>query len=194
MSIVSYIVIALAMGMVNMLFFHRCGEATPIRLSLGMLVIFIQSAIHAVMYFLGGLLGIMLSLHSPSDSGMYADVNAYIFLGMALVVIVKMLFPYLRKEPRLPVFDLDRGSVWVFSAMVIVTGINVFLVGLGAGFVEIENPLHKMLWPMFGMSFVLGYLGLMFGRQKVKLRPRRWMVVACVLLLVTAIAACVNAV
>lgn len=193
MSIVSYIVIALAMGVVNMLFFRRCGETTHMRLSEGLLVILAQSAIHAALFYLGGLIGILLCMYSPSDPTMYADVNAYIFLGMVLVVIIKMLFPYLRKEPRLPVFDLDKKSVFAFSGMIIVTGINVFLVGVGVGFTETENPIHKMLWPMFGMSFLFGYLGLMFGRQKVTMRPRRWMILACVLLLGTAIAAVVNA-
>lgn len=191
MSIVSYIVIALAMGIVNMLLFRRCGEATPVRLSAGLLTIMGQSAIHAAMYYLGGLLGMLLCMRSADDPGMYADINAYIFMGLVLVVIIKMLFPYLRKEPRLPMFDLNNGMV--FGAMVVITGINVFLVGLGAGFVEDANPIHKMVWPMFGMSFVLGYLGLMFGRQKVQLRPRRWMVVACVLLLGTALASVFSA-
>lgn len=191
MSIVSYIVIALAMGIFNLLLFRRIGEVTPIRLSEGLLITLGQSAIHAGMFYWGGLLGILLSLHSPSDTKMYADTNAYIFLGMILVVVIKMLAPYLRKEPRLPVFDTSK-RFW-FLAMTIVTGINVFLVGLGAGFVETENPVHKMLWPLFGMSFVLGYMGLMFGRQKVQLRPRRWMIVACVLLLGVAVTAVVNA-
>ena len=191
MSIVSYIVIALAMGIVNMLLFRRCGEATPVRLSAGLLTIMGQSAIHAAMYYLGGLLGMQFCMRSADDPGMYADINAYIFMGLVLVVIIKMLFPYLRKEPRLPMFDLNNGMV--FGAMVVITGINVFLVGLGSGFVEDANPIHKMVWPMFGMSFVLGYLGLMFGRQKVQLRPRRWMVVACVLLLGTALASVFSA-
>lgn len=193
MSIVSYIVIALAMGIVNMLLFRRCGEATPVRLSAGLLIILAQSAIHAVIFYLGGLIGILLNMYSPSHPGMYADINAYIFLGMVLVVIIKLLVPYLRKEPRLPMFDLAIGTVWSFASMVVITGINVFLVGIGAGFVEIENPAHKMLWPLFVMTFVFGYLGIMFGRQKVAMRPRRWMIAACVLLLGVAVAAVVNA-
>lgn len=187
----SYIVIALALGIVNMLLFRRCGEATPVRLSAGLLIVLEESATHAAFFYLGGLLGMLLCMHSIDNPGMYADINAHIFLGMVLVVIIKMLFPYLRKEPRLPVFSL---AGWKSTcAMVVITGINVFLVGLGAGFVEDVNSVHKMLWPLLIASFLLGYLGLMFGRQKVKLRPRRWMIVACVLLLGTAIAACVNA-
>ena len=191
MSIVSYIVIALALGVVNMLLFRRCGEATPVRLSAGLLIVLVVSVIQVGMYRLGSMVGSFLSLHSPSDPYMYADVNAYIFLGMSIVVILKMLVPYLRKEPRLPLFNLrDMGSVLV---MAVATGINVMLLGIGTGFVEQGHAVHKLIWPLLIASLLLGYMGLMFGRQKVQLRPRRWMVLASVLLLATAIAACVNA-
>ena len=42
-------------------------------------------------------------------------------------------------------------------------------------------------------SLLLGYVGLMFGRQKVDLRPRRWTILASILILAVAIAAVVNA-
>ena len=191
MSLVSYIVIALALGIVNMLLFHRCGEATPVRLSAGLLIALVVSAIHVIMYYLGNMLGGLLSLHSPSDLYMYADVNAYIFLGLTIVVILKMLVPYLRRDPRLPLFSLrSSGSV---VAMAVATGINVLLLGMGTGFVEQGHAVHKIVWPLLIASLLLGYLGLMFGRQKTALRPRRWMILACVLLLVTATAACINA-
>lgn len=191
MSIVSYIVIALALGIVNMLLFRRCGEATPVRLTAGLVIVLAVAVIHVILYYLGSRVGSLLSLHSPDDPFMYADVNAYIFLGLTLMVIIKMFAPYLRKEPRLPLFNLgDRRSV---VAMAVATGINVLLVGIGTGFAEQGHAVHKIVWPLLTASLLLGYLGLMFGRQKVQLRPRRWMVVACVLLLGTAIAACVNA-
>ena len=191
MSIVSYIVIALALGIVNMLLFRRCGEATPVRLTAGLVIVLAVTVIHVILYYLGSRVGSLLSLHSPDDPFMYADVNAYIFLGLTLMVIIKMFAPYLRKEPRLPLFNLgDRRSV---VAMAVATGINVLLVGIGTGFAEQGHAVHKIVWPLLTASLLLGYLGLMFGRQKVQLRPRRWMVVACVLLLGTAIAACVNA-
>lgn len=191
MSIVSFIVIALAMGIVNMLLFRRCGEATPVRLSSGLLIVLAVSAVHVLLYYLGAFVGSLLSLYSPTDAHMYDDVNAYIFLGMVIVVIIKMLVPYFRKQPRLPVFDLRSGLA--VSAMAAATGINVLLVGIGVGIADTDASVHAILWPMLIASFLLGYVGLMFGRQKVQLRPRRWMVLACVLLLATAIAACVNA-
>lgn len=191
MSIVSYLVIALALGLSTLLLFRRCGEATPVRLSAGLLVVSAVSAIHVLLFYLGGLLGNLLRLYSPDDPYMYADSNAYIFLGITIVVILKMLMPYLRKEPKLPLFSLAGiGSV---VSMAVATGINVLLVGIGTGFVEESLPLHKMLWPLLIASVLLGYLGLMFGRQKMSMRPRRWMILSCVLLLAVAIIACVNA-
>ncbi len=190
MSIVSYIVIALALGLANMLLFRRCGEVTPVRLSTGLLIVLAVSVIHVAFYFLGILAGSLLSLHSPDEPHLYDDVNAYIFLGMAIVVIIKMLMPYMRREPRLPCFDLHRSGAVL--AMAVATGINVLLIGLGVGFVEQDVRGHLLVWPLLVASLLLGYWGLMFGRQKVQLRPRRWMVVACILLLGVAIAACVN--
>lgn len=190
MSIVSYIVIALAMGVVNMLLFRRCGEATPVRLSTGLFIVVVVSAIHVALYYLGSRVGELLSLRSPSDPHMYDDYNAYIFLGINLVVVIKLLVPYLRKEPRLPLFNMEkRGSL---LPMALATGINVLLVGLGTGFVENGDAVHKLIWPLLIASMLLGYLGLMFGRQKVQLRPRRWMIFASVLLLGTAIAALIE--
>ena len=190
MSVISYIVIAFAFGLVNLLLFHRCGEATPVRLSTGLFIVYVVSAIHVVLYYLGSRVGSLLSLRSPSDPQLYDDYNAYIFLGINLVVVIKMLAPYLRKEPRLPLFNLEnRGAL---LPMALATGINVLLVGIGTGFVENGDAIHKLIWPLLIASLLLGYLGLMFGRQKVQLRSRRWMVVACILLLGVAIAACVN--
>ena len=190
MSIVSVIVVALALGVVNMLLFRRCGEATPVRLTTGLLIVLGVSAIHVLLYYLGTLTGGLLALYSPSDEHLYDDVNAYIFLGIVLVVDLKMLWPYLRREPRLPVFDL-RSAKSVL-AMAVASGVNVLLVGIGMGFVA-HSQSDTSVWPLLVSCILLSYLGLMLGRRKVQLRPRRWMVMACVLLLGTAIAACVNA-
>ncbi len=46
---------------------------------------------------------------------------------------------------------------------------------------------------MLVSTFLFSYLGVMYGRQHVKLRPRRWMAVSAVIIIVTAIAAVVNA-
>lgn len=192
MSIVSYIVIALALGLNSMLLFRRCGEATPVRLSAGLLTVIGVSIIHVFLYYIGCIAGRWLCFYSADDPQMYSDLNAYIFLGMTIIVLLKVLVPYLRRNPQLPVFSLkDSKSV---LALAFATGINVLLMGIGVGFADNTiNPIHKILWPLLIANILLGYLGLMFGRQKVQLRPRRWAIVSCILLLGVAIAAVVNA-
>ena len=100
--------------------------------------------------------------------------------------------PYLKRESQLPIFNLGSNSACV--AMAFATAINLLLVGLGAGFVaSLAMDIHKALWPLIIILFLAGYWGLMLGRTKVNIRPRRWMIVASVLLLAVSIAAVVNA-
>ena len=46
---------------------------------------------------------------------------------------------------------------------------------------------------MLLLMWLFGYWGVMLGRQKVAMRPIRWMIIASVLLLGVVIAAMVNA-
>lgn len=191
MHVAFFIVIALALGLCDMLLFRRCAEATPIRLSSGLLAALAVAVIHVFMYWLGAFIGNLIQLESIDNPMLFARENAYICLGLFLIVVIKMLFPYLRREPRLPLFSL--GSASSVLAMAFASGINVLLLGIGTGFVEQGIRIHCIVWPLFIATFIFGYLGVMYGRQKVQMRPRRWMVAACILLLGVGIAAVVNA-
>lgn len=174
-----------------MLLFRRCAEPFPVRLSSGLGVALIVSAVQTALYLLGFIIGDLLRIESPSDTDFFNPTNAYIMFGLFVVVIIKLLFPYLRREPKLPIFDITDNKAVI--AMSVASGINVLIIGIGIGFTtQFTGHLHVTLWPMLLLSFVLGYLGIMFGRQKVAMRQRRWMVVACVILLGTAIATLVN--
>ena len=191
MSVVSYLVLAIALGISNMLLFCRCAKAASVRLSAGLVICMTVSLIHVVFYWAGTLIGSLLSLQSPVDPGMYSDTNAYIFLGLAVAVLLKQLVPYLRRNPRLPVFNLgDTASTLALAAA---SGFDVMLLGIGVGFADNAPNIHLIIWPLLAFDFLLGYLGIMFGRQKVHLRHRRWMVIASILILGVAIAAAVNA-
>lgn len=191
MSVVSFIVIAIAFGISNMLLFHRCSEFSPIRLTTGLLTVLTVTTIHVALFYFGNTIGSLLCLHSPTDSQMYNDVNAYICLGITVAVTTKTIVPYLKREPSLQVFDIHYGIKVL--AMGVATGINVLLIGISTGFVEQHTNVHKLIWPLLVSSSILGYLGLMFGRQRITIHPRRWMVVSCLLLLGVAIAVVVNA-
>lgn len=186
MPIASTIILALALGISAMLLLHRCSEQSAIQLLPGIGVVAATAVIHTLLFWLGQFVGSMLSFQSEEDPTRYTDVNSYIFLGLTAIVVLKMLAPYLRREPRLPVFDLTQHLAVL--AMAVSTGTNVLLIGVGVGFVGSSSPIALLV-----ATLVLGTLGLMFGRQKVELRPRRWMIIASVLLLGVAIAAVINA-
>lgn len=174
-----------------MLLFYHCGSATPVRLTSGLVITLSVSAIHTLLYNIGIMTGDLLRFESDGGTALFARTNAYIMLGLMLFIIIKMLLPYLRREPKVPVFDLrNRKSV---LAMVLATGINVLLIGIAVGLVTKNLNLHMIIWPLLVASFLLGYLGLMCGRQKVKLRPRIWMIACCILLLGVTVATTVNA-
>lgn len=192
MHLVAYIVIALAFAISNMLLFRRCAELTPIRLTRGLGLTLCVAAVQTALFLLGWVLGDLLRFELPDDASAFSTANAMIFLGLDIFVMLRMLLPYLRREPRLPLFDLGNNKATI--AMSLTAAINPLLVGLGAGFVASTSDIYKV-WPiaMLVLLWLLGYCGVMLGRRKVAIRPVRWMVIAAIMLLGVGIAAMVNA-
>ena len=192
MSIAAYLVLALAIGITAMIHLRNCAAATSVKLARGLAVAFILAAIYVLLYLLGISLGDILRIEGKESADLFARANAFIFLGLAVFVALRLIAPYLRRKPKPAVFDLRTWTSVL--ALSVATGINVLLLGIGMGF---SSPLaghtHLAIWPLFGFTFLLGYLGIMFGRQKVTMRPRRWMIVAGIFILGTAIAAVINA-
>lgn len=193
MSIVSFIVFAIALGISAMLLMRRCVEPSPVPLSTGLLISLTVAIVHAALFCVGMLLGNMLRFELPEDPDAFSRPNAFVLLGLALVVAVKSMWPYMGKNSTPVAYDLNAGTLRVLL-FTIATGINGFLLGIGVGFVALlACHLHSALWPLLIATFLFSYLGIMYGRQHVKLRPRRWMAISSLILIVTAIAAVVNA-
>ena len=192
MHIAAYIVLALAFGISNMLLFRRCAELTPIRLTRALLLTFFVAAVQAALFMGGEAIGNLMRFELPDDADAFRRANALIFFGLDLFVLLRMLLPYLRREPKLPLFDLGNEKVRV--ALALTAAINPLLVGLGAGFVA-SSAQFSIVLPlvMLVLMWLFGYWGVMLGRRKVEMRPRRWMLIAAALLLGVAIAAIVNA-
>lgn len=187
MSIISFIVLALALGISAMILMHRCADAVPIQLSSGLLVSFALATIHVALFCLGIYLGNSLRFIDLDNPDAYTKTNALVFLGFAVVVAVKQLFPHMGRKTRPVAFDLNAGTFRTLLLSV-ATGINGFLLGLGVGFVVLlRDSLHSALWPVWTASFLFAYLGIMFGRQHIALRPRRWMGLSSLILFATAL-------
>ena len=163
------------------------------RLSAGLLIATMVAMVHTVLFIVGMLAGNLLRFESADAPFAYAEVNSLVLMGMTVVVLLKLLSPYLRREPKLAVFPLN-GGLGRTLLMTVASGINIFLLGMGVGFVALlSQDVHRAVWPLFTLILLFSYLGIMYGRQKVEMRPRRWIIISCVLLLGVAIAAVVNA-
>ena len=188
MSIISCIVAALAFGLLAFINMHRSAGAVKVRLSVGLLGSLLLACVQGLLAAAGLVVGRWLQFRSPTSATLYDSYNAYMLLGIVIVVVLKLLAPYLRREPQLAVFDTSRLQGML--AMAAATGIDCFLVGIGAG---MTHAPAAFAWLTAAVVFPLSLLGVMYGRQKVTLRPRRWAVVAAVMLLAVAIATVVDA-
>lgn len=175
MSVFIYIVLALALGTTTFVVMRSCAEQTPISLVRGMAVAALLGFSHCLLMAVGFLIGNLIMFEIP-------DVDNLVFLGLVIFVALRLILSTSKKNRAIPAFDISRwGTVVGLSA---VTGINVFIIGLALGFrVFIENDILKVLIPLFLSVFLGSYVAIMFGRQHVHLRERRWTLLAVLFLL-----------
>lgn len=187
MPVVCFVLVALAVGVDVFLQTYRSATTREVRLSYGLLVAFVTAVACLLLYWLGVRLGDLLRFEAAGAEDAYDSYNIAVMLGIIIVVAVKMVLPYLRREPQLPAFDIaSRGGL---VSLAVVSATNPLLLGVGVGFV---GGASWSAWLVGGVVFLLSYFGLMFGRQEVALRPRRWAVFATLLLLVAAVVAAVR--
>lgn len=147
-----------------------------------------MAAEHTLILLLGILLGNMLRFDIP-------DYDSLVFLGLIVVVAIRMFFPAFRKKDRERI-SYDIAQWGTVALLGIATGVNLLFVGLSLGFRETRETMEHALWrasiPSFLIVFLLGYLAIMMGRQKKELRERRWQLIAVLFLLVFAIKGAVD--
>ena len=186
MSFFEFFIFSLALSIELLIVLRSCALKTRIVLTRGLCVSVIAALIYSLLLVLGIVVGNVLRFESATDPGLYDNINSLIYLGLMIVVGLKMMLPAMKKNRQIPAYDISRWAT-VF-ALSVASGINVLLVGLGLGFIaSVEHNALKGAITLFVMAFLFGYLGIMMGRQKKMLGERRWMLIAVLLLLVTAI-------
>lgn len=179
MSVFEYIVLSIALGIETLVVVRSCALQTRIRLTKGMVV----SLIIALFQVLFAIAGMAVGNSLRFD---FAEVDNLIYLGLVLVVAVKLLMSAVRKERNIPAYDISRWSTIVLLG--IATSINALILALGLGFrVSLNVDLFKMAIPLFLVIFLFSFWAIMLGRQKVEIRRRRWSLFAVLFLLIFAI-------
>ena len=188
MHVITFVVFAMALGISVMMLMHRCADAVPISLPSGLLVSVTLAMVHVVLFCLGMLIGNVFRFESVVDPEEFSRSNAFVCFGLALIVAVKQIWPYLGRKTAPLSYEINTGTVRVFF-FTVATGINGFLLAIGVGFVlPLVDYFHAVVWIFLAFFFVFSYLGIMFGRQHIVLRPRRWMLLSSVMIFVIAIA------
>lgn len=180
MSVLEYIILAFALTVPVMATVRGCALKNPIRLSRGLVVAFFLAVVHVILILAGIYIGNKLRFGYP-------EYDNLVYLGLFLVVALRMFFPAFRKkEKELPAYDISRWStVFLLS---VASGTNTFFVGLGLGFrVLLGDALWRVSIPMLVVLFLLTYLAIMLGRRKKDFRTRRWQLIAVLFLLVFAV-------
>ena len=180
MSVLEYIILAFALSVPVMVTVRGCALKNPIRLTRGLAVALLLAIIHVMLILAGMYIGNMLRFGYP-------EYDNLVYLGLLLVVALRMFFPAFRKKDKeLPAYDISR---WLTVLLLgVATGTNTLFVGLALGFrVSVGESLWAVAIPLLSVLFLMTYFAIMLGRRKKEIRARRWQHIAVLFLLVFAI-------
>lgn len=178
MNLFGYILFGFAMGLNAMLVMRNSASRAMIPLTRGLLNALIIAFVDCVLL----LFGIWLSSLWTFQLG---DVDKYIFLGIILLLVGKMLIDAFSKQHNNAGYDIAKMGTTLLLAVAL--GLDSLIGGMGFGFLnDISSVWLKAALPLFVLVFLLAYLGVMFGRRQVVVRQRRWSLIAVLFVLAVA--------
>ena len=184
MTVISYIVISLSFGISLLLHFRACAKASPIPLTKALAETLFVALVQLALLLLGQRLGRLLRFEDAQYPMLYRQTNDLFFLGLMAVVAIRWTVAAFRRKEEQP-YDIARWST--VAALAVATGSSVLFVGLADGFLGVTHSAWAVALPWLLLVFPLAYLGVMMGRRNKTLNPRRWRLLAVVMLLAVAL-------
>lgn len=182
MSILEYIVIALAFSIESMIVTRTQAEKTRIPLTQGVGIAVLLAIAYALMMLAGLRIGNILRFEDASTTDAYATANTLVYVGLSVLLTIKIIARTLKKKSPSATYDISRWPTVI--ALALASSIDALILGLGIGFLpQTANDSLKAITPLLIGIFLLSYLGIMFGRQATPLRLRRWHIMSALLLL-----------
>ncbi|MBR1784265.1 MAG: manganese efflux pump [Bacteroidales bacterium] len=192
MSVISMLAMALAIGIADMLLLYRHNKTADMRPSQSLLATLTVAVIHTGLYLLGVIVGQLVRFSSANGADLYAKENALLLAVLGAFVALRQLRPYLRRKKNKTAIDPAVNHPVIMMAMA--TGINILLLGLGVGCADgNRHSLHIVVWPLLGLTILLGHFGAMMGRQHTNLRQKRWIALSSLMIVAAIAATAVNA-
>ena len=192
MSIIEFIILSIALSFEAMIVMHGCALKNPVKLTKGLAEAFCIAAVNALLLIAGIWLGNLLRFtpdtldpSASSTNSLLTDTDNLVYLGLMILVAVRLLFRSGKKSRQMQPYDIGRFSTAILLGIAV--GINTLIIGLALGF---RIPLGENIWratiPMLIMT-LFALLGLMLGRQQKELRARRYTLFAVLFLLAFAL-------
>lgn len=193
MSIIEFIILSIALSFEAMIVMHGCALKIPVKLTKGLAEAFCIAAVNALLLIAGIWLGNLLRFTpdtldptASSTNSLFSDTDNLVYLGLMILVAVRLLFRSGKKSRQVQPYDISRFSTTLLLGVAI--GINTLIVGLALGF---RIPLGENIWratiPLLIIMTLFALLGLMLGRQQKELRARRYTLFAVLFLLAFAL-------
>ncbi len=193
MSLIEFIILALALSFEALIVMHGCALKNRIPLTRALAESFAIALINALLLVLGIWLGNLLRF-TPADldpdavstNSLWSDTDNLVYLGLMILVALRLLFRSGKRSRQVQPYDISRFSTAALLGVAI--GINTLIVGLALGF---RIPLADNVWratlPLTVIMTLFALLGAMLGRQQKELRARRYTLFAVLFLLAFAL-------
>ena len=191
MSIIEFIILAIALSLETLIVMHGCASKTNIRLTQGLAESAIIAIENVILLLVGMWLGNLLrftpdSLGQSSTRDLLTDSDNLVCLALMIFVALRLMFRTGSKKHKTPNYDISRFGTAVLLGIAV--GINSLLVGLGLGFrIDAGDNIWRAAVPLFVIMTLFALLGVMLGRQQKELRSRRYALIAALFILAFAL-------
>lgn len=192
MSLIEFIILAIALSFEALVVMHGCALKNKIPLTKGLAESAIVALVNALLLAAGIWIGSMLKFtpagvdpDASQTGSLLADTDGLVYLGLMLLVAVRLLFRSGKKSRQVQPYDISRYGTAILLGVAI--GINTLIVGIAVGFRPVMSNLWTASVPIFVIMTLFAFFGVMLGRKGKEIRARRYTLFAVLFLLAFAL-------
>lgn len=192
MSLIEFIILAIALSFEALVVMHGCAFKNKIPLTKGLaesaMVAFINAILLAAGIWIGSKLKFSPAGIDPDASqtvSLLADTDGLVYLGLLLLVAIRLLFRSGKKGRQVQPYDIRRFGTAILLGVAL--GINTLIIGLAVGFRPVMSNYWSAAVPLFVIMTLMSFLGVMLGRSDKEIRARRYTLFAVLFLLAFAL-------
>lgn len=192
MSLIEFIILAIALSFEAFIVMHGCALKNKIPLTKGLVESVIVALVNAILLAVGIWIGSMLKFtpvgidpDASQTGSLLTDTDNLVYLGLMLLVAVRLLFRSGKKSRQVKPYDISRYGTSTLLGVAV--GINTFIVGIAVGFRPVMSNFWVASVPLFVIMTLFAFFGVMLGRKGKEIRARRYTLFAVLFLLAFAL-------